>query len=754
MQAYYSTVVTGGGDSLLQTDVELDTLLDAKFAIPRQRQAVVSRAHLIEAARASERRAVAITAPAGYGKSTLLTDWARHETRAVAYVGLDRFDDDPSALIAALAATYVRMRPNRTALVTGISGPGMSVLGRSAPRFAALLASDEAPFVLMLDDLHELRSPDCHDVLGVVLAGIPKGSQLVTASRSEQPHVGFTRARGEVYELRTIDLALDAGGAALIFADARTALTPERAAHVIERTEGWPVGLQLAALIERESPENGSGVSGDDRYVADYLYHETLARLPEPMRQFLRRTAVLDQLSAPLCDAVMGEPGSQALLVELEASNLFLVPLDRRRGWFRHHALFREFLLAELERAEPDSIETYHRRAADWYEQHGSPALALEHMLKAGETQRSVRLVTQLVLPTYQAGQVSTVQRWLATLGDDAISGYPPLAVLATWIALLTGHVVETHRLAAVIDQMSFAGETSDGTASFRSARAMVRAAMCAGGAQQMLADAATAVAEEPPWSPWRDTALYLNGEALLLQDDKAGAADLFAEASELGQTSGNADNVVLCESELALLAIGSGRWGEAGDHVARAMDAIDTHHMQDYVTSVIAFAAAARTALHAGDEDTAVRRATQAMRARPVLNSTVPYVAVRVRLELARVHAALGDHAAAKHLLKEADDLRLHSPSLGVLVEQSEQLRAALEHATAPSATASPLTPAELRLLPYLQTHLTMAEIGERLFVSRNTISTQVGSVYRKLGVSSRSDAVARSTALGLLGG
>ena len=191
----------------------------------------------------------------------------------------------------------------------------------------------------MLDDLHELRSPDCQDVLGVVISGVPAGCQLVAASRSEQAHLPRLRAAGDALEFRADDLAFDAVGTGQIFAQARLSLTPELAAAVTERTEGWPVGVYLAALIANDSDGEALRVAGDDRYVADYLYGESLMRLPESDRQFLRRTAVLNQLCGPLCDAVVGEPGTQGHLRSLEASNMFLIPLDRRREWFRYHAL-------------------------------------------------------------------------------------------------------------------------------------------------------------------------------------------------------------------------------------------------------------------------------------------------------------------------------------------------------------------------------------------------------------------------------
>ena len=439
----------------------------------------------------------------------------------------------------------------------------------------------------------------------------------------------------------------------------------------------------------------------------------------------------------------------------LEASSLFLVPLDRRREWYRYHALFREFLLGELRRVEPDIVMKLHLRAADWYEANGSPAMALEHLLNTTERDRCVQLVTALILPTYQAGQMSTVQRWLSALGDSAIEEYPPLAVLAGWVAVLTGQTAEAQRWAAILDAASFDLVPVDGTASFDSARAMLRAFMCAAGPEQAMTDASFAVAAEPPWSVWRDQALCACAEAHLLTGDVDRAAALFAESSAAAAVYANADMRILSESELALLAMDRGRWTEAAEHLDVALAAIDEHRMYDYVAGLLAFAGAARLAVHRGDLKEASHQLTQAMRARPSCTFAMPFLAVRVRLQLAKVYWSLADHTTARHLLREIDDILVHRPALGVLVDEVSEFRRILTSSEQVGATgASPLTPAELRLLPYLQTHLTIREIAERLFVSRNTVSSEVSSIYRKLGVSSRSDAVQQATTTGLLGG
>ena len=271
-----------------------------------------------------------------------------------------------------------------------------------------------------------------------------------------------------------------------------------------------------------------------------------------------------------------------------------------------------------------------------------------------------------------------------------------------------------------------------------------------------MLADGMFAVAQEPASSPWRDTALCMQGEALLLAGDVDQATAVFAEASSVAAAMSNTDSLVDSEAELAVLAMDRGRWAEAAEHVERAIDAIDETRLHDYVISVLAFAGAARLAVHRGDLNEANRRLTQAMRARPSLTFAIPYLAVRARLQMAKVYWAIGDRMAARHLLRR-DRRHLDAPA-ELWVSSSTRSRSSAPTVTsAPlesgSAHPSPLTPAELRLLPYLQTHLSIREIAARLFVSRNTVNSEVTSIYRKLGVSSRSEAVQQATTIGLLG-
>jgi len=730
-------------------------LLDAKFSVTQPRPGTVSRSDLVETARSSDCRLIAVTAPAGYGKSTFLVEWAATEDRAVAWVSLDRFDDDPATLLVSLASAFCRAGLASPDLVFDMRSQGTSVLGRAAPRLAAEFRASPVPFVLMLDDVHELRSPACQDVLSLVISAIPRGSQLAAASRTEQPHLPRLRAAEDALEFGVGDLALDAAGARQIFAHAHVSVTPELAAAATERTEGWPAGLYLAALIAKDSDSQVRTVTGDDRYVADYLYREALIGQPKAIQRFLRRTAVLDQLCGPLCEAVAGSSAAAIQLRRIETHSLFLTPLDRQRQWYRYHGLYREFLLGELGRTEPDIIMALHQRAADWYEANGFPELALEHLLHTDDWDRSVQLTARLALPTYMAGQLSTVQRWYQALGDANITRYPPLAVLVGWEAALTGNTAKAEQWAAVADVASFNGEPATGAASFDSARSLLRAGMCASGPERMMADAAYAVAQEPSWSRWRDTALWLLAEAHLLAGEPDEAHALFATASTAAAGMGNWDTVPLCESQLAWLAMDRGEWKEAADRLELALGTIDAQRLHDYVSSLPAFAGAARLSLHQGDVKEAHQQLARAMRARPTATHLLPYLAVRLRLHLAKVYHAIAQPGTARQLLREIDEILTRRPALGILIEEVDEFRRAVTASAASGATGPlPLTPAELRLLPYLQTHLTTDMIAKRLFISSHTVKTEVKAIYRKLGVSSRNDAVQKATAIGLLGG
>ncbi|HEY9311386.1 LuxR C-terminal-related transcriptional regulator [Williamsia sp.] len=726
-------------------------LLATKTSVRPRRAGAVSRRAVIDRACASRARVVALTSPAGYGKSTMLAEWAAVENRAVAWATVDEFDDDPVALLTLLATACGDISPRAREVSASMGGMGAGVLGRSAPMLAAAIGQAPAPFVLFVDDIHAASSDACRDVLEVVLGGVPAGSQVVLASRHEQPYLARLRVDGTTFEITPLDLRIDHAGARTIFRGASVSISDDALALAVDRCEGWATGLYLCALATRGGSDIGE-ITGGERFVSDYLYGEGVAGLSTGLQEFLCRTAVLDQMSGPLCDAMLDRDDSHAFLRELESRNVFIVALDGQRRWFRYHALFREFLLGELTRRDSASLTELHHRAAKWYEQDSSPDRAIEHYLAAGERTRAGELVAALAIQTYQSGRVDVVDRWLAQLGAPIVESSADLMVYATWTAILRGQSPEAEKRSATLGRARLEFDTHEESVAFESSRAMIRAALCENGPERLLADARYGVANEPEWSPWRSVALHLLGSAFLLTGDTERAQRALTASTATAVRAGNHDSVVLSEADLAILALDSGSVEAAVRHSQAAVMAIEENHLDGYPTAALALAVSARVALRQGDTAETSRFLARAMRARIHCTHVLPFLAIRSRLQIAKAFAGSGDAASARQLLKELDDLLLRRPHVGTLADHVAEFRMVLGEDTTPTLDL-PLTPAEMRLLPYLQTHLMLAEIGKRLFISRNTVSTQVKSIYRKLDTTTRSAAVERAIELGLLG-
>ncbi len=411
-------------------------------------------------------------------------------------------------------------------------------------------------------------------------------------------------------------------------------------------------------------------------------------------------------------------------------------------------------LRAELERVEPELATSLHGRAAAWCERHGLEEAAIEHARAAGETGEVARLVTANTLPYYRSGRVVTVERWLSWFDNpEVIADYPAIAAFGAWVNALRGRPDEADRYAYALEHSAWEGPMPDRSASTRSWAAVSRALLCHHGVEQMASDAQLAADELSPSSFWRPMALILQGVAALLLDDLDTAEDLLANAADDAVGSGAVWAGLVAHAELALLALGRGDQEQAERQVALAQALLDLQPVEDYVPSALLLAARARIVLASGQAATARELLVGAMRFRPQLTRAIPWFSVQTRLELARVHVAVADVAGARTLLREIDDILRQRPDLGTLPKQAWELRAALASvASVEEGWASTLTAAELRLLPLLTTHLSFREIAERLFVSRNTVKSQAISVYRKLGASSRSEAIERAAQLGLV--
>ena len=736
-------------------------LLAAKLLRPLLRPGTVRRSPLIEwLARGVRCPIVSVVVPAGYGKTTLLSQWAERNGQSFAGVSVDERDNDPKVLLTYVAEALDAVEPIDGRVFDALASPASSVPGSVVPRLGSAFSSMTSPVVLVLDDVHVLRNSECRAALSLLADHVPAGSRLALAGRAGPPiRTARLRAEGKILEIGPEHLALTSDEASSLLRNADVALGEDEVADLHRRTEGWPAGLYLAALYLREGgPLASAAVSfgGDDRLVSEYMESEFLSRISRRQRVFLTRAAVLERMSGPLCEAVLDVGGSAATLTDLARSNLLLVPLDRRGEWYRYHHLFRDMLLAELEHLEPDLIPVLRRRAADWCLANGLPEEALEYSMAAGDVDAAAGLVAKLVIPAHRQGRVPTVRRWLRWLEDrGGIEGHPMAAVLAALFCALTGRPVEAERWADVVDRWQYGDPARPGDPSAEAWAAVMRTFLCRRGVEQMRADADEAVRRFAAQSFVTPAPAFLQGIARLLCGDLDGGDASLQDGTSVGEQAGAHEDVAIALCERSLVAIARGEWGRAEALADRARTVLRRAGIGESYATPLLSAVQARAAMHRGDVPAARQQLVSAQRLRHLLTYALPYFAVQARIELIRVHFALADLAGARTLMREVDELLRRRPGLGTLAGQAQALRARLAKERGSSAPgASALTGAELRLLPLLSTHLSFPEIAGEMFLSPHTVKSQAISIYRKLGACSRSQAVVRSRELGLLEG
>jgi LuxR family maltose regulon positive regulatory protein len=732
-------------------------LVGVKLAAPAARAGTVAKADAIGRLCASTLPFATVVAPAGYGKTTLLAKWVEADPRPFAWVALDGRDDDAVVFLRYIAAAIHGVEPLPAEVFEALSGPGGSTWTNRVPRVGSALGALERPLVLVLDDLHAVGNPACLDVLAALFEYVPAGSQIVVASR-EDPALPLARwrAHGLVHEIGVADLRLDEEEAGLLLEAAGVELQSDALSALTEHTEGWPAGLYLAALsllAGAPSPASPAGFTGGDRFTSEYFRSELLSRLPPAEAEFLKYTSVLERMCGGLCDAVVETTRSARTLESLERRNCFVVPLDRRAEWYRYHHLFGELLRNELERSEPDITPELNRRAMAWCIANDLPEAAVVYGHAAGETDTVAGLVDALALPLYYDGRMETVEEWLGWFGDDELRRYPALAVYGAWFRALTGRPADAERWLGLAEGATSTLPLSDGSATIAPWVATLRAHMMGNGVEAALADANVALDQLAPDSVFIPVTLLARGVAHALLGATDRARDDLIAVVDRGLAVGAVEDVFLAQAQLALLAAQQGAWGEAGQRARAAQALVEEAGLGDYSTSAIAHVATARVALHEARPEDARAALTRAHRLRPLLDHGIPWMTIEVGLELTRAHLALADAGAARTILTETEQVLELRPHMGSLIEDARELH---EHLAATSgsegAWAMSLTGAELRLLPYLATHLMFPEIASRLFISRNTVKTEAVAIYRKLGVSSRSEAIERAVEVGLL--
>ena len=590
--------------------------------------------------------------------------------------------------------------------------------------------------------------------MSFLLDHMPPGFRVAIAGRSA-PDLPFARLRAQrdLLEIGPDLLALDEAETGALTAAAGFRLSPGEARALTIRAEGWAAGIYLAALARERGdvvPGGRASVSGTDGYISAYLRSEVANGLDDDNVTLLTRTAILETIEPPVAEVVSAMAGTGERLHALARGNLLIQEVGGAGSSYRYHNLMRDYLLAELERREPGSTPDLHRRAAAWYAAAGGIDLAVKHAFAGGDVNTAARLVTAATMPTYNDGHTATLDRWLQHFGQHDFEGHPPLAVMASWIHLLNGRADDTGRVADIAERATFPGPPGDGSASFESARAMLRAVMGRHGPKDVLANAELAASQEQPGSPWRPVALWLLGSACLLAGDPGGA-DVAFQGSVAGGLPAGA-SVMTAQAKRASIAMARGDWRAAEGHAQHAREHLQAAHFDETVASLIVYAVGARVAIHRGDIARGREDLVRAQLVRPLATHAVPWFAVDALLELARAYLAISDPAGAQVVVREAERIVRLRPALGTLTIDLLDIRRRLASASSTLAGSSTLTGAELRVLPFLPTYLSFQEIGGRLSISRHTVKTQAMSIYGKLQVSSRGEAVERAIELGLL--
>ena len=557
-------------------------LLDTKFHVATPRRDLVPRPRLDALVRRGvDSRLTLISAPAGFGKTTLAAEWVGSsgaDGRVTAWLSLDATDDEPRAFWAYVATALSRALPSVERARSMLDGPDPPPIDVVVTELLNELAAVDDDVVLVLDDYHVIAAPDVHDGVVRLLDHLPPRVHLVVVTRADPPlPLARLRARGELVEIRAADLRFTTEEAAAYLRDTvGRALEPIQVEALEERTEGWIAALQLAAISMRDRDDVDAfiaGFTGDDRFVVDYLVEEVLARQADDVRTFLLETSILDRLTGDLCNAVTGREGGSQTLESLERSNLFVIPLDARREWYRYHHLFADVLRSRLALERPDRTGELHRRASRWYEQHGDRSEAIRHALAGRDFERAADLMEPVMAELRQTRQETTLRRLLEALPDDVLRRRPVLNVAYVG-ALMTngeladveGRLQDAERLLdgpdaqmVVVDRTELA-RLPAAIAMYRAAQAQIAGDLEGSEAQ---ARRALELASE-------DDPLAKGGAAGFLalthwtRGDLEAAHGFWSEAATSLDRAGHAVDVIGCTRPLAEIRFAQGRLGDA----------------------------------------------------------------------------------------------------------------------------------------------------------------------------------------------
>jgi LuxR family maltose regulon positive regulatory protein len=564
-------------------------ILTTKLYVPPVRSGLVARQRLIakltaglgEDRRGFERRLTLISAPAGFGKTTLLSEWlgnlvpvpapdspTEEELYRVAWLSLDEGDNDPVRFLTYLIAVLQTVAPSLGQdVLDALQSPHLPPMRDLYTALINQLRDLSIKLILVLDDYHLIATPAVHDALTFFLDNLPEKVHLVLATRADPPlPIARFRARGQLTELRQVDLRFTLDEVAQFLNQAMgLGLSGDDVAALASRTEGWIAGLQMAALALQERGDKQDFVAafaGDDRHVADYLVEEVLQRQPAHVQMFLLQTSVLERLHGSLCDAVLGaassEASSQVILEDLERANLFVIPLDNRREWYRYHRLFSDLLRKRLYQSRPALLPVLHGRASEWYEQYDLIEPAIDHALAGGDHERAVKLIEQVAEATIMRSEVTTFLNWTADLPDELVRARPSLHLFHAWSLLLAGEsfdIVQSH-----LQSVSEDADSLGGVAALQAYIAVFRGQMPRAG--ELSRRALEHLPEKDQFL--RGMTTWIMSLSQLAEGDRGAATQSLHDLVKIGRESSNIMLSVMALCYLARLRMRRGRLDQA----------------------------------------------------------------------------------------------------------------------------------------------------------------------------------------------
>ena len=691
----------------------------------------------------------------------MLASWRADpaEQRPFAWLSLDNRDNDPVRFWSYVLAALRTVASDAGAGVDdALRSAGGDVTELALPLLVNALTSLPDPIVLVLDDYHMITSADVHQSMAFLIDHLPRTVQVALAGRSDPP-LGLARLRAsaELLEIRAPDLRLSTEEAtALLNGSLRLGLAPEQVRILRERTEGWAAGLQLVGLSLRGREDRGryiASFAGDDRQIVDYLAAEVLDRQRPAVQDFLLRTSIVQRLTGPLCDALLGSTNSARQLVALERANLFTIPLDERRQWYRYHHLFGDLLAHELSLARPDAVAALHRRAYEWHLREGLVAEAIAHAIAAGDHHEAAELIAANWLDFVNRGELVTVEAWTWGLPDKAID--PRMCLARAWMLLVLGRPGEVEAEVRAAERGTLPGPLADGSSSVESSAAMVRtsARLMLGDVGAAAQSAAIALELEPdPTAPWRPQVTNALGMTAFWSGAAEEAETAFAETVSAGEPTGYYAAEIYALGYLAVISAQRAKLAEAGRRVAAARVLAKRQALGEHWVTVMTDYAAGELARARGEFRVARAEVEHGL-------SIARRYGLRLDiasglLALARIALAAGAEAEARELRARAQRQIAACPDPGFLRGWA-RAEDTPDPGSGPAAAdgVDELSERELAVLRLLSSRLSLREIGNELYVSVNTIKTHTRNVYAKLRVSSRHQAVARARELGLLG-